>query len=314
MKNFKSFTFLAAFLAVLCLVPAQAQVNTLVTTTLAAAVTSTSQTVFNFTATTGLVQNPGGISGAYIDREYVTGRLVNGAFVSVVRGQAGTKAATHASGALVFLAATNNLIQATGQSGTCTRGTVFVSPWIDAAHGEIYDCLGGVWVKGIGAASPQFRLMFPDPGATAYTSVNTSGTTVSSTTLYCTEVNLPYSKYLTGIAVLNGGTVGTDSQYVVLYDNAGTALANSAVAGTVTANASTYQARAFTTPFYAVGPNQYFACFQSNTGTDNVRMAVTGVNDNFLTKGQTGATFGTIPKLTVPTTFTTAVGPYVYLY
>jgi hypothetical protein len=44
-------------------------------------------------------------------------------------------------------------------------------------------------------------------------------------------------------------------------------------------------------------------------------MAVTGSSaDNTLTKGQTGATFGTIPALTVPTTFTTAVGPYVYLY
>jgi hypothetical protein len=43
-------------------------------------------------------------------------------------------------------------------------------------------------------------------------------------------------------------------------------------------------------------------------------MAVTGVNDNILTKGQTGATFGTLPALTVPTAFTTAVGPYVYLY
>jgi hypothetical protein len=43
-------------------------------------------------------------------------------------------------------------------------------------------------------------------------------------------------------------------------------------------------------------------------------MAVTGVNDNFLTAGQTGATFGTVPTLTVPTTFTTAVGAYIFLY
>ena len=43
-------------------------------------------------------------------------------------------------------------------------------------------------------------------------------------------------------------------------------------------------------------------------------MAHTAYQDNFLTKGQTGVTFGTVPTLTVPTSFTDAVGPYVYLY
>src|SRR5207244_4421622 len=125
----------------------------------------------------------------------------------------------------------------------------------------------------------------------------------------------PYNKQLTGIALLNGTTAaGTDKHYVVLYDQGGTALANSAVAGASTSGASTYQTFAFTTKFYAVGPAQYFACFQTNGTTDTVRMVVTGTQDTLLTKGQTGATFGTVPALTVPTTFTTAVGPYVYLY
>jgi hypothetical protein len=43
-------------------------------------------------------------------------------------------------------------------------------------------------------------------------------------------VFLPGNKLLTGIALLNGTTVGTDNRYAILYDNAGNALANSALA------------------------------------------------------------------------------------
>ncbi|HXO85460.1 MAG TPA: hypothetical protein VN803_08035, partial [Gemmatimonadales bacterium] len=125
---------------------------------------------------------------------------------------------------------------------------------------------------------------------------------------------LPTTKLLTGIALLNGTTVGTDSQYVILYDSAGNLLANSAVAGTLTAGPSVYQERSFTSKYFAVGPAQYFACAQSNTGTDSLRMAITGINGNLLTKGQTGVVYGTIPALTVPTTFNSAVGPYVYVF
>ena len=84
--------------------------------------------------------------------------------------------------------------------------------------------------------------------------------------------------------------------------------------GVVTATASVYQAFAFTTPYFAVGPAQYFGCFQDSVGSDTVRMLVTGVQDNRLTKGQTSAVFGTVPALTPPTSFNTAVGPYLYVY
>ena len=169
------------------------------------------------------------------------------------------------------------------------------------------------------ALLPKNQYAFPDSGGTAYTSLNTNGTTLSATTLYCTEVNLPTNKLLTGIALLNGTTASTDNHYVVLYDSTGVALANSALAGAIAAGASTYQKYAFTQKFFAVGPAQYFACFQSNGTTDTVRMVVTGTQDTLLTKGQTGAaayasSLFTIGALTVPTTFTTAVGPYVSLY
>jgi hypothetical protein len=255
----------------------------------------------------------------YIDHELMDIQVGDGSnkTITVRRGAAGTHAAPHISGANAFVGTPSQFFQrsaAQEKQGSCTRANELVLPYINVLTGVISDCLGGVWVNGVNNPLPKFRIYAPEPGGTAYTSLNTNGTTVGATTLYCTEVNLPANKLLTGIAILNGTTVGTDKQYVVLYDAAGKALANSALAGAVTANASTYQTRAFTSKFFAVGPAQYFACFQSDTGTDTVRMAITGVNDNILTKGQTGATFGTVPALTVPTTFTTAVGPYVALY
>jgi hypothetical protein len=189
-------------------------------------------------------------------------------------------------------------------------------PFVNAQTGNISDCLGGKWVKGPLAPLTQFRVFNPNTGGTAYTSINTSGTTLAATTMYCTELDLPTNKLLTGLAVLNGTSAdGTDKHLVALYDAGGNLLANSALAGAATSGASVFQQFAFTSPFFAVGPASYFACMQTNGTTNTVRMAVTGGSaDNILTKGVTGQTFGTLAAFTAPTTFTTAVGPYVYAY
>ncbi len=237
----------------------------------------------------------------------------------------GTTNAPHASGSIVWSARANFFpTRSTNPvSGSCTRNQLQVLPVIYAFQGLSADCIGGRWVIGDRIQWPQFRVQAPEPGSTAYTSLNTNGTAVGATTLYCTEVNLRANKLLTGIGVLNGTTVTANARYVILYDSQGNALANSALAGQASVTASVYETYAFvntaSTPatgkFYATGPAQYFACIQDNAvGSTTVRMAVTGTNDNILTKGQTGATFGTVPALTVPTTFTTAVGPYIYLY
>jgi len=115
--------------------------------------------------------------------------------------------------------------------------------------------------------------------------------------------------------VLNGTTVGTDKHLLILYDGTGNLIANSATAGATTSGASTYQTYAFTTPYYVVGPAKYYACLQSNGTTDSLRMLTAGTQDNITTKAVTGQTFGTIAAtFTVPTTFTTVVGPYWELF
>lgn len=323
-KTINATLFLAAAL-LFAAFPAHAQ-TILTQTTLSAAVTTTSaRTVVVASATcaacTGAVLAPG--TNIYIDRELMVVNAVNSTTLTVQRGASGTASGTHASGALVFMGPppaflTNPRVTAP-TDGSCTRGNIAYLPVIQVSTGIISDCVGGQLIKGLvtsgATTASRWRVYAPEPGGTIYTSLNTAGTAVGATTLYCTEVWLPTSKNLTGIGVLNGTTVTGNARYVVLYDSTGNAIANSALAGQASVTASIYEAFAFTSKYFAVGPAQYFACLQDNAvGSTTVRMAVTQVNDNILTKGQTGATFGTIPVLTVPTTFTTAVGPYVYLY
>jgi hypothetical protein len=292
-----------------------AQTTLLTPTTLSAAMADNITQTLTVASATGFTA---GSTDVFVDRELMAVLAVNGNAITVQRGIGGTTAAPHLSGALAFVATPSNFFFGSYPSGSCTRSAQVVLPHIHVLSGIVFDCLGGQWISGgatTGATTePRWRVYAPEPGATAYTSINSTGTTEGATTLYCSEVWLPQNKLLTGIALLNGTTVGTDKRYVVLYDNAGNALANSALAGALTATASVYQAFAFTSTYFAVGPAQYFACFQANGTTDSFRAATTGTNDNILTKGQTGATFGTVPALTVPTSFNSAVGPYVYLY
>jgi hypothetical protein len=262
----------------------------------------------------------------YIDREAMDVESVSGSTVTVTRATNSTAGRSHVSGALVFVipsylvtfSGTNYGAPPAVPAGSCTRSAETYLPRIQFISGMISDCVGGQWVTGDALSTTRnsgTALYAPQPGGTAYTSLNTSGTTLAATTMYCTEIQMPFSKYLTGLEVLNGTTVGTDNHLVVLYDSTGNLIANSAVAGVVAATASEYQKIAFTTPYYLVGPAQYFGCLQTNGTTATVRMLVTAVQDNYLTKGVTGQTFGTIPStITVPTTFTTAVGPYLALY
>jgi len=308
--------------ALLIAVPASHAQVILTPTTLSAAIADSSSqimTVGSITTVTGYTVGVGTVG--FIDNEMVMLKLLPGGgavgtTTGIIRGYGGTAAAPHVSGAIVWLGPPQafNAVREVTPQGTCKRANQLYLPYINARAGVISDCIGGQWVIGLRTPLTKFRYPFPDSGGTAYTSLNTNGTSLISTETYCTEVNLPHNKLLTGIAILAGTTVATDNWLVILYDSAGNALANSAVAGAVTATSSTYQARAFTAKFYAVGPAQYYACFQSNGTTDTARMIVTGTQDTYLTKGQTAGTFGTVAALTIPTTFTTAVGPYVYLY
>lgn len=295
-------------------------------TTLASAVTTSSTTSIALTSATGVTAGSTVLFIADGEGEAVFVNSVNGTNIGVTRGyQSLGKARTHASGALVFIASTGvEAINNVAPTGSCTRANVpylpIISLGLNGAASTISDCVGGVWVNGVTTAqgNTQFRLQTPPTGGATYLnlpSAAAAGTTLSASTMYCIEMDLPYNKLLTGIGILLGTTGATDKHLVALYDATGNLVANSAVAGQTAGTASTYEAIPFTTSYYAVGPAQYFGCLQTNGTTALVRMLATGNQDTYLTKGFTGQTFGTIPAtVTVPTTFTTAVGPYSYLY
>lgn len=277
--------------------------------------------------TTGVLNN---ITGTflYVDRELMDVRGVNGTTITVVRGAEGTMGTSHASGALVFVipAQLATFVGGSGYGGSslavpagnCVRGNELVLPRIQFTTGVISDCIGGQWVNGDAAQTQRTvfnGLRLPEPGGVAYTALETNGTAAAaSTEIYCTQLDLPFSMLLTGLAPLNGTTVGTNKHFAILYDSGGAVLANSATAGTLTAGASTYQKLNFVTKYYAVGPARYFACDGLNGTTDTIRHALTGTNDNILGGTITGQTFGTAAAITVPSSFTTAKVPYFMLF
>jgi len=150
-------------------------------------------------------------------------------------------------------------------------------------------------------------------GSVAYGSTGTNTTLVAGT-IYWAEVYIPANITLTGVAVLNGATVGTDKWIVGLYATAGgAAVANSNLSGTASSGADAFQAIAFTATYAALGPARYWVAFQSNGTTDTLRTIAANTYIDVFTKSATGS-FGTLPSLTVPTTFTADKGPVAYVY
>lgn len=318
-------TLLVALVSALALT---ASAQTRVTmTTLASAMTATGQgstTYVNLTSLT-CAGCPGstitaGSTYLYVDGEFMAvNGLPGGNYVQVTRGYSGGGPATkHNSSALVFVGP-STAFQSFLPYGYCSPSAVLYLPWVDVKDGKIADCNNNQWVIGDAFGSQRTLVPLPVPptGGTLVTALDTNGTAPGATTsLYCTQLYLPVSKYLTGLGLLLGTTVSNgDKHYVVLFDDGGNLLANSASAGVASGTASTYQQLAFTTPFYAVGPAVYFGCFESNGTSDTIRRVDTSANQGLFTGAVTGQTFGTIPgTISVPSSFNTGTGAWLEFY
>jgi hypothetical protein len=150
-------------------------------------------------------------------------------------------------------------------------------------------------------------------GSAALTGYETNGAAPVAGSMNLTEIQVPYWNTWTGIGVLNGTTVGTDNHLVALYGSNGALIANSAVAGTVSAGASVFQNRAFLFPV-TLAPGRYFLGVQSNGTTATLRHLLAANGSNVCTSVTAGV-FGTVPAtMTPPATFTTAVGVIAQLY
>lgn len=148
---------------------------------------------------------------------------------------------------------------------------------------------------------------------TATTGIGTSTSGVS-TSVFLTQLFVDNNATITGIAVNNGATVGTNKYIVALFTSAGVPIASSALAGVNTSGASAWQKVPLTAPVAIVGPATYYVGVYMNGATDNF-FTIPQVGEYVGTAGTvTGQTFGTVATVVVPTTFTAGAGPIVHTY
>jgi hypothetical protein len=224
----------------------------------------------------------------------------------------------YASGTTVILAAdTESTLVAQGLATAVTNGASASSI---VGGPDMYATTGGVVANmpqsGQGVPSvPQGPLTLPciSLGSVALTTFETNGVAQVAGTMNLTEIYVPYAATWTGAGILNGTTVGTHNVLTALYGSNGVLLANSAVAGVLSANASVFQNIPYTSPI-PLPPGRYFLGFQYSGTTPTPRHLLAANGAGNIT-GTVAGTFGTIPaSITVPTTFTTAVGPICQMY
>jgi hypothetical protein len=157
-------------------------------------------------------------------------------------------------------------------------------------------------------------------GGSALTGFETNGVAQTAFAINVTEIFVPHWNTWTGAAVLNGTTVGTDSFVLWLFNSEGDLLANTAIAGTLSAGASVFQKIAFGAPI-TLSPGRYFLGSQLNGATATTRhvLAAFGAEPRCgivpasasFAASQTALNAAAI---TVPTSFTTAQAPIMQLY
>jgi len=165
-------------------------------------------------------------------------------------------------------------------------------------------------------------------GAIALASIGTNTTDVIQ--LWVTDILVPYNRIVTNIAMLSGGTATTDNWLAAIYDSYGRLLASTALAGQLVATANVWQVQPLALVYPASGrtssaaglaattialqgPQQYFVAVQGN-GTAGGMLQTVPAPYQICAGVIAAGTFGTIPAtITVPTTFTAAKAPIVYL-
>lgn len=181
-------------------------------------------------------------------------------------------------------------------------------------------CNSGVTCSNVGKG--QMQIAVGNAGASTFTNFGrtmdslTGGTSTAgvATTLFMSQIQVHAGVTLTGIAINNAATVGTNKYIVALFDYQGKVVATSALAGVTTAGASVYQKVAFTAPVLISGATAYWVGLYINGTTDAFYTLPASKAGGGLAGTVTGQTFGTVVAVTPPTTFTAGAGPIAYTY
>lgn len=181
-------------------------------------------------------------------------------------------------------------------------------------------CGSGLTCSNVGAGKMQIAV--GSAGVSTFTNFGrgmdslTGGTSTAgvATTLFMTQVQVHSGATITGIAINNAATVGTNKYIVALFDYQGKVVATSALAGVTTASASVYQKVPFTAPVLLSGASAYWIGLYINGTTDAFYTLPASKAGGGLAGTVTGQTFGTVVAVTPPTTFTAGAGPIAYTY
>ena len=146
-QTLKTITLLAVFV-----VASFAQRNTLGSTTLSAAIAANQQT-FSVASATNISVSPA--TAIYVDQELMYVLSVSGTRITVARGQNGTAAVAHPSGAYV-LSGRPDMFVTVAPKGACTTASTYVTPVVNVITGYQYLCstVTLTWVPGFNNPEP----------------------------------------------------------------------------------------------------------------------------------------------------------------
>lgn len=179
LTNLIAVSFVAALLSLSAFAQSQGS-QTMATTTLSAAVSTTSQNYVCLTSLTNVTATAAIQTELFVDGEAMmvstNGVPPSGTCVPVTRGTAGVRG-THASGATVYVSRPNQFVAVDygkGPSGSCSTSTAYngttVLPFIDTRSGRRYNCIGGAYMVDNGIAN------LPPGACNSFVSGNATGT------------------------------------------------------------------------------------------------------------------------------------------
>lgn len=145
---------------------------------------------------------------------------------------------------------------------------------------------------------------------------STDGTNLSAvvTELYVAEVFVPANATITGASVFWGDATEGNAK-VALFNSAGARVALSASTDVSGFTADSYGSRVpFSAPYAAVGPATYYIGVICDSSSNRINTHVLGDFGAGKITGLVYATEAGYATITVPTTFTTGLGPIASLY
>lgn len=128
-----------------------------------------------------------------------------------------------------------------------------------------------------------------------------TGQTLITGTRFYSELFIPFSITVTGIAILiGGGSSETDKLIVELHNSSGTLVATSSTAGTTIGANNVFQKIPLTIP-YSASAGVYFISVQANGENDTI--GVDNRTDNIYISGTVAGTFGVGANFTPGTSY-----------